>query len=363
MEATSRRARGSSWKVSKMTFLTDMMEKRYTQDEILAVLFESEQDRKRRRMQAIVTETVDAHRPRKMRDLLAFEKLATWRSMNGFDRVVEGEENWFHDYRSLPLTPEKYTASLKSELQKLENAISMPAETETRPWQKTMDFIDGLKGTFPDEELAVIKRYVEKRSREAPQTQVTVTPVNTVQHCSPCPPNPDMPSDVCFRLESSEGKMGPELKELESPSAGTGLKTPGQQRPSNEGTWDQGRTTAADFLTTGVGSNQRGNIFSPTTESVDTRAGNKSTRTIADISPKAATPENRRHETTSEENKQLHSGGKREKAPPWNAAVTLLFFSGESWEAPCLCFVLCLYFLCALLPKLLFFTRDHFSAS
>ena len=62
-----------------------MMEKGYTQEEIFAILFESEQDRKRRRMQAIVTETVDAHCLRKMRDLLAFEKLATWRRMNGFD--------------------------------------------------------------------------------------------------------------------------------------------------------------------------------------------------------------------------------------------------------------------------------------
>ena len=76
---------------------------------------------------------------------------------------------------------------------------------------------------------------MEKRSREAAQTQGTVMPVNTVQHCSPSPPNPDMPSDVCFRLESSEGKMGPELKELESPSAGTALETPGQQCPPNEG--------------------------------------------------------------------------------------------------------------------------------
>ena len=73
---------------------------------------------------------------------------------------------------------------------------------------------------------------------------MTVTPVNNVQHCSPCPPNPDMSSDVCFRLESSEGKMGPELKELESPSAGTGLETPGQQCPPNEVTWNQRRTTA-----------------------------------------------------------------------------------------------------------------------
>ena len=56
-----------------VTFLTDMMEKGYTQEEVFKVLFESEQDRKRRRMQAIVTETVDAHRLRKMRDLLAFK--------------------------------------------------------------------------------------------------------------------------------------------------------------------------------------------------------------------------------------------------------------------------------------------------
>ena len=76
-----------------MTFLTDIMEKRYTQEEIFAVLFESEKDKKRRRMQAIVTEAVDVHRLRKMRDLLTFEKLATFRRMNGVDRVVNGEDN------------------------------------------------------------------------------------------------------------------------------------------------------------------------------------------------------------------------------------------------------------------------------
>ena len=137
----------------------------------------------------------------------------------------------------------------------------MPAEnTVTRPWQKTIDFVDGLKGKLPDEELAVIKEYVEKRSREAAQAQMTVTPDDTEQHCSPCLPNPDLPSDLCFRLESSGGKMGPELKEIEPPSAGTGLETPGQQCPPNEGIWDQGRTTAPGILTAGVGSSQGGNI-------------------------------------------------------------------------------------------------------
>ena len=229
----------------------------------------------------------------------------------------------------------------------------MPAEsTVTRPGQKTIDFVDGLKRKLPDEKLAMIKRYVEKRSRKATQAQVTVTPVDTVQHCSPCPPNPDMPSDVCFRLESSEGKMGPELKELESPSVGTGLETPGQQCPPNEGMWDQGRTTACGILTAGVGSSQGGNISSLTERA-------KSTATVADISSTAATPSRRRHKISSEENKQFDPGGKGEKAPPWNSAVTLLSFLGESWEAPCLssCFlsVLCLCFVCALFSKLLFF--------
>ena len=193
---------------------------------------------------------------------------------------------------------------------------------------------------------------------------MTVTPVDTVQHCSPCPPNPDRPSDVCLKLESNEGKMGPKLKELESPSTGTGLETPGQQCPPNEETWDQGRTTADGFLTAGVGSNQGGNIFSPTTESVATRTNTKSTRTTVDITFLQQGHKPIYEEKGSEENKQFDPGGKGEKAPVWNAAVTLLSFSVESWEAPCLCFVFfCLCFVCALFSKLLLLSGDHFSAS
>ena len=226
--------------------------------------------------------------------------------MNGFDRVVEGEENWFHGHRSLPLTPEQYTASVRSDLQNLKDAISMPAEdTVTRPWQKTIDFVGGLKGKLPDEELAVIKRYVEKRSREAAQAQVTVTPVDTVQHSSPCPLDPEPSSSVYVKLENTEGKMGPELEELESPSAGTGPETPGQQCPPNEGTWDQGRTTTSGILTAGVGSYQEGNISSPT-ECEDTN-------TFADTSSTAATPENRKRKTFSEQNKQFDPGGKERR--------------------------------------------------
>ena len=76
--------------------------------------------------------------------------------------------------------------------------------------------------------------------------------------------------------------MDPERGELESSSVGTGLETPGQQCPPNEGIWETGRTTADDILTAGVGSNQGGSISSPT-ECVDTRASTKSTATFADI--------------------------------------------------------------------------------
>ena len=78
---------------------------------------------------------------------------------------------------------------------------------------------------------------MDKRSREAPQVQMTVTQVNTVQHSSPCPLDPEPSPDVCVNLENNEGRMDPELEEeLESPSAGTGLETPGQQGPPNEET-------------------------------------------------------------------------------------------------------------------------------
>ena len=129
-----------------MTFLTVVMKKRYSEDEIFAVLVESEQDIKRRQVLAKVTETVAAYRL-----LRALEKLATWRRMNGFDRVADGEDNWFHGPRSLPPIPEEFAADLWSEVNALKDAISMPART--RPWQKTMEFVDGLQGKLPDEDL------------------------------------------------------------------------------------------------------------------------------------------------------------------------------------------------------------------
>ena len=252
---------------------------------------------------------------------------------------MNGEDNWFHGPRSLPLTPQEFNASLWSDLQELKDAISMPR-------QKVSNLIDEIEqGKVSDEEFAILKRLVEKGSRETAQAQVTVTPVDTVQHCCPCPLSPEMPADVCMRLERNEGRMGSELKELESSSAGTGFEAPGQQcRPI----WKTGRTTADGFLTAGVGSNQGGTISSAT-ERMDTRAGTKSTTTFADITFLQQGHKPKDKEKGSEENKQFDPSGKGEKAPLWNAAVTLCFFSGESigpWEARCLCFVFSVCSLC-----------------
>ena len=142
---------------------------------------------------------VVAHHIQKMRDLLAFEKLATWRGMHGFDRVVDGDDNWFHGPRSLPPTPQEFNASLRSDLQELKDAISMPR-------QEVRNLINALEqGKVSDEELAVLKRLVEKRGCEA--TQTTVTPVATVQYCSLSPQTPEPSPDICFELESNKGKM------------------------------------------------------------------------------------------------------------------------------------------------------------
>ena len=110
-----------------MTFLTDVVKMGSSEDEIFAVLNESEQDRKRRQILDKVTETVAAYRLREMKDIQAREKLATWRRMNGFDGVADGEDNWFHCPRSLPPTPEEFTESVWSEVNALKYAMSMAA--------------------------------------------------------------------------------------------------------------------------------------------------------------------------------------------------------------------------------------------
>ena len=169
---------------------------------------------------------------------------------------------------------------------------------------------------------------MEKRSRETAQAQVTVTPVDTVQYCSPSPQTPESSPDVCVKLENNEGRIDQERGELEPPSTGTGLETPGQQCLPNEETWGEGRTIAGGYSLVDMGSNQGGDISSPTMERVDTRA----VGTTANITFLQQGHKPKDKDKGSEEDRQFDPGGKGEKAPLWNAAATLSFiFWGKRW--------------------------------
>ena len=296
-----------------MSFLPDMVQKGWTEEEVFGICFESERERNRRRLQAIVCD----HHLKQVKDILLYNELATWRRENGFDRVEAVEKNWFGDHRSLPPTPEQYHAGLWVEVNALKAAISMPIRGGPSWQEYKRNIVRKIEqGEVSDEDFAVIKRLVETRDRDA--AQMTAKPVGTVQYSSPISPNPDMPSNAFVKLENNEGTMSQELEELTS-SAGTGLKTPGQQGPPNEGTLGQRQTTANGFLTAGVGSSKERNTATSTTT------------TVAGISSIAATPSKRRIKTFNELNKPFDPGGREKQAPPWKAAVPLPLFSwGEA---------------------------------
>ena len=93
---------------------------------------------------------------------------------------MDGEDIWLYAHL-LPPTPQEFYASLRFALQKFKDPISMPR-------QKVSNLINEIEeDKVGDEEFARLKWLVEKRSREAAQAQVTVTPVGTVQYCSLSP--------------------------------------------------------------------------------------------------------------------------------------------------------------------------------
>ena len=88
-----------------MTFPTGVIEiRKYSDEELKTMLDEAREASKQSRKLGRVMGIVTAPRLKKIREFLAYQELATWRRMNGFDRVVEGETNWFPGHRSLPPT-------------------------------------------------------------------------------------------------------------------------------------------------------------------------------------------------------------------------------------------------------------------
>ena len=104
-----------------------------------------------------------------------------------------------------------------------------------------------------DAEMAIFKSFVEKRDRNT--AHVTTASADTPQYRSPRLLNPEIPPDVCVSMEKTnkgteekdQGRMNLEPTELELPSAGTGLETPGQQCPP-DGRQDEPLPTAICLL-------------------------------------------------------------------------------------------------------------------
>ena len=127
--------------------------------------------------------------------------------------------------------------------------------------QSDKSFINELEqGTFrlTDEEFTRLKRMiVERRGRDA--AHVAVAPIDTAQPCSPRSRSLEISfaARVCVE-RNNEGRMDPERGQLESPSAGTGLETPGRQcLPIREVV----RTTAGGCFLAGASSNLGGTLF------------------------------------------------------------------------------------------------------
>ena len=145
-----------------MTFPAGVIDIRKCSDEELKIMLdEARETSKHSRKLGRIMGIVAVRRLKKIREFLAYQELAIWRRMNGFDPVLEGEKNWLHGHRLLPHTSEQHTASLRLDLKKLQYAILMPAEsTVIRP----IGSLDKLLANF---EFARIKEYVGKRSRAA----------------------------------------------------------------------------------------------------------------------------------------------------------------------------------------------------
>ena len=296
-----------------------MAENKYLEEEISAVLAESREARNHLRKLGRVMKTVAAHRLKELIHIQALEKLATWRRTHGFDQIANGDNQWAS--RPLPPTPEHFTASLWSDLNKLKDAISLSGNDGSS--QRAKSFIKEIEqGTvsFTDEEFARIKRFVERRGRDA--AHVTVASIDTALPRSPRSRSSEISSDLCVSLErDKEGRMDPERDQLQSPSVCRGFETAGQQCHPN---WETGRTTTAGCLPAGVGSNLGGNTLS-LAEITTPRAASNTIFLQANRKPK-----------TNEENKQFDPGGKGEETPPWKAAVLVVFsFSGGNAGPGC----------------------------
>ena len=122
------------------------------------------------------------------------------------------------------------------------------------------------------------------------------------------------------------------------------LKRPDSSVPRTRGRGRKDEPIADGYLLVDVGSNQGGDISSPTTERVETRA----VITTANIIFLQQGHKPKDKDKGREENKQFDPGGNGEKTPLWKSAVLLSYFFlwgalGNGRLVACTsCFCLCL---------------------
>ena len=109
-----------------------------------------------------------------------------------------------------------------------------------------------------------------KEMRDPAAAHVVAAPIDAAQTCDPRSSCSEISFDIDVYMEgNTQGRTDPEpgqlesssasIDQLESPSAGTGFETPGQQCLPN---WEMGRTTVDGCLVIGVSSNLGGNNVS-----------------------------------------------------------------------------------------------------
>ena len=167
-----------------------------------------------------------------------------------------------------------------------------------------------LSSTDTDEEFARFERIMERRSRAAAPAIAAPRGAAPAQSTNYRPRCLEIPLDVRVCIaEKTEGKMEPVQRELESLSAGKGLKAPGQRRLSS---WEMQRTIVNDYLLVD-GSTDLGEATSSLEDFAIGVQSNNQTFPVASSQKilflqMSCKPEDTK-ELANEENKQFDPGG------------------------------------------------------
>ena len=184
-----------------------------------------------------------------------------------------------------------------------------------RSRQTVQSFVNELEqgtASLTDEELARLERMiVERRGRAA--AHMVVAPIDTTQPCNPQSCSSKSSFDARVYIErNDEGRMDLERGQLESPSAGTGLETPGQQCLPN---LEMRRTIVDGCLLVGASLNLGGNVFPREELGIGMQIDSQTSFTSSKNAFLQMNHKSIDMETASKENKQFDPGEKGGEPP------------------------------------------------